>query len=158
MLLLCRCEAVLHGRDVVFILEGPALPESATAEQRLQRWQEHVTVNPSASQFDAAKFVADMRRCGILQAFARCGAAGRGAVGVCGCCAAGSQEGPTGPGWPAAHDGGARVAPASALQPPSRWRLRRLAPRLEAMAQHYCLDSTPGGYLEVLRACGKVRL
>ncbi|KAL4431362.1 hypothetical protein ABPG75_006618 [Micractinium tetrahymenae] len=69
-LMLCACEGVEHGRDVVFVLDGPALPEDASAEQRMERWLEHAQLHPTM-MFDCRRFLDDMRARGILQAFSR---------------------------------------------------------------------------------------
>lgn len=68
-LFMCACEAVPTGRDVVFPF--PKLPEDATPDQRLQRWCLHVAMNPAAAQFDAQRFVADMRARGLRDCFGR---------------------------------------------------------------------------------------
>lgn len=66
---LCSCSGVPTGQDIVFPF--PKLPEDATPQQRLERWQLHVTMNPSARQFDAARFVADMQAQGLVQCLER---------------------------------------------------------------------------------------
>ena len=47
------------------------LPEDATPEQHMDRWANHVAINPSACQFDAQRFLADMVARGIIPTFAR---------------------------------------------------------------------------------------
>lgn len=66
---LCSCPGVPYGQDVVFPLDK--LPEDATAEQRLERWCQHVMRNPAAGHFDAKRFIADMRARGLLPCFQR---------------------------------------------------------------------------------------
>ena len=70
LLTLCACEGSRYGQDAVMILPN-RLPEDATPEQHMDRWANHVVMNPGAGRFDALKFVQDMQAKGIIPAFAR---------------------------------------------------------------------------------------
>ena len=70
LLTLCACEGSRYGQDAVVILPN-RLPADATPEQHMDRWANHVVMNPGAGRFDALKFVQDMKAKGIIPAFAR---------------------------------------------------------------------------------------